>query len=78
MNKNKRLYECDECHRRAYFHWVQFTRAAKPKCPGCGCSRLEPVSNTAKVEIVAREQVRAAHGTRSMHGVADISGNRVP
>lgn len=44
----KRLYECDDCHERRFVAWVELNRAARPKCFGCGSTRLELVSEEAK------------------------------
>jgi len=44
----RHLYECEECHARRFVSWVELNRAARPKCYGCGSSRLELVSEDAK------------------------------
>lgn len=58
----KRLYECDDCHTRRFVSWVELNRAAKPKCFACGATRLELVSEKAKVDR-ARLQCERLTGT---------------
>jgi len=52
MNKNKRLYQCDDCRNRQFVAKIELSRRSKPRCNKCGCQRLEPVSDDAKAEIV--------------------------
>ena len=42
------LYECEDCHERRFVSWVEANRAARPKCYGCGSTRLEIVSKDAR------------------------------
>ena len=65
VKKGSRKYECDECKERSYHHWIAFNRASRPKCPKCGCSRLELVSEEAKEERANLQQLRVT-GHRSM------------
>ncbi|MBM4091549.1 MAG: hypothetical protein FJ276_19295 [Planctomycetes bacterium] len=46
----QRLHECDECGSRRFVTFLELTRAAKPKCHYCGCSRLELVCEEAKAD----------------------------
>ena len=59
---NRRLYECEDCHAKRLVAWVELNRAAKPKCYGCGGTRLELVSAEAK-EDRARLQDERQIGT---------------
>ena len=48
-------YECLECKERGvksvrYINHKEATRASRPKCYGCGSSRLELVKKTEKSE----------------------------
>jgi DNA-directed RNA polymerase subunit RPC12/RpoP len=74
-NKGQRLYKCDDCGSRSYFHWKEFERAGKPRCPGCGCTRLEPCSKDARDEIVRKQQVRVAGGTGSIKSPGKVQGS---
>lgn len=51
MNKGQRLYECDDCKTRRYISKIELSRAAKPRCLKCGCSRLEMCSPEAQKEM---------------------------
>jgi len=66
MNKERKglryLYECDDCHARRFVSWVEQNRAAKPRCMGCGSTRLELVSDDAK-EDRARLNAERITGT---------------
>lgn len=73
--KNTRKYECDECKKHSYFHWIEFNRASRPKCPNCGCSRLELVSEAAKLERANLQQMRVI-GHRSMTYAPTVGPNR--
>jgi len=55
---HRRLYECDDCHERRFVSWVELNRAAKPKCYGCGSTRLELVSEEAKADRARLQQER--------------------
>lgn len=66
--RNRRLYTCDECHRRAYFSHREETRAARLRCPGCGSARLtvsaagarrQAGEQDARRELVAAQRSRA-------------------
>ena len=61
----KRKYRCDDCKQENFFHWKEFNRAARPRCLGCGCSRLEIVSTEGKKEQILNNQTRL-QGHRSM------------
>lgn len=61
-NPRKRLYECDDCHTRRFVPWVELNRASRPRCYGCGSTRLELVSEEAK-EDRARLQSERVTGT---------------
>ena len=52
--KDKRIYECDECHERHYFHWSEMMRRTKPRCWNCGCTRLIATSREARKEMKER------------------------
>ena len=60
--KQKRLAACDECKTRFFVQNWQYSRRAKIKCPGCGCSRFELVANDAMTD---RGDVRAEAKLRS-------------
>ena len=45
---NQRLFECDDCGARRFIRWVELTRAAKPRCMRCGCTRMDLVSEDAR------------------------------
>jgi len=38
-----RLHECEDCKARRHIRVVEFNRAARPRCWGCGSIRLVPV-----------------------------------
>lgn len=38
--KGKRRYRCDDCGECTFRMPYEFTRAAKPHCNRCGCTRL--------------------------------------
>ena len=59
---NRRMSECEDCHARRYVAWVELNRASRPKCYGCGSTRLELVSAEAK-EDRARLQDERQTGT---------------
>lgn len=59
--KKKRLYECDECGERRFVSRIELDRAARPRCNGCGSTRLEIVSDDGREE-------------QSMLGDARVSG----
>ena len=64
MNKNKRLYTCDDCGNRQFVAKVELARAAKPKCNRCGCSRLCESQQAAEELIdvnAARLEQKAYH-----------------
>lgn len=56
--RKKRLYQCDECKSRRFVSRIELDRAAKPKCNGCGSSRLEIVSDEGRDEEIARSHAR--------------------
>lgn len=56
----KRLYQCDDCGERRFIPWVELSRAAKPKCYGCGSTRLELVSDEAKDDRARLNRERLA------------------
>lgn len=64
-SKGCRLYQCDECKVKSKFHWVEFNRASRPKCPACGCSRLDLVTKEGGDMKAVANQVRVS-GHRSM------------
>ena len=59
----KRLYRCDDCGTRRFVSSVELSKAAKPRCKSCGCTRLEMCSEEAADERAdiasARLQQRA-------------------
>jgi hypothetical protein len=57
-SNGKRLYQCDECKARRYVHWVELNRSGKPRCNGCGSTRLEMCSNEAHEEMQIRQERR--------------------
>lgn len=52
------LYECEDCRSRRFVNWVEQVRAAKPKCYGCGSTRLELVSDDARKDQARLNQKR--------------------
>lgn len=63
--RGKRKYRCDECKLESFHHWIELNRASRMRCPACGCSRLELVSDDAKKEAAAANAARVAGGTPS-------------
>lgn len=55
---NKRLYKCEECGTRRMVAWVELNRAARPKCYGCGSTRLEPVTDEAEDDVARLQRER--------------------
>jgi hypothetical protein len=39
------MYKCDDCGSRRMYSKIEFSRSSKPRCPNCGCTRLELVSD---------------------------------
>lgn len=68
--RGSRKYRCGECKEESYHHWIEFNRAARPRCPGCGSVQLEIVNNEAKEARTESQQVRVS-GHRSMTKVND-------
>ncbi len=66
--KGQKLYECEECHERRFVAWVEQARAARPKCYGCGSSRLEIVSEAAQQD---RARLRQEGSGRTSAGVIE-------
>ncbi len=63
--KGKRKYVCDDCRKESFHHWIELNRAAKMRCPHCGCGRLEIVSDEARKDMQSLQQVRVDQGTPS-------------
>lgn len=61
----QRKYLCDGCGKDSYHHWIALNRAAKLRCPHCGCGRMEAVSDDARKETAARNSLIRDGGTRS-------------
>ncbi len=47
-NKGKRKYQCEDCKSTFMVHWIEFNRAARPRCIACGSACIEPYSPRAK------------------------------
>jgi len=73
---NKRLYECEECHDRRFVPWVELNRAAKPRCYGCGSTRLELVSEDAKKDRARIQRERLVGSGGSLELAKKLSHNR--
>ncbi len=75
---NRRLYECQECHARRWIAWVELNRAARPKCYGCGSTRLELVSEQAKDDAarLQRERVIGTGGSLKLSGDEENTTHR--
>ncbi len=58
MKKGFRLWQCDECKEKSWFHWIERNRAARMRCPRCGCSRLEIVSDEGYQDMVFKQRER--------------------
>jgi len=58
MNKNKRMYKCDGCGSRRMYSRIEFSRRTKPRCPDCGCTRLELVSDEGRKERLDISEAR--------------------
>lgn len=71
-NKGKRMYACDDCGSRNMYSKVQFSRASKPRCPKCGCTRLELVS----VEGV-KEQFDIIEARKVQKSITDVKTGRI-
>lgn len=59
-NKNQRLYQCDDCGAKRFIRRVELSRAAKPRCTACGCTRLEMCSAAAVEEMADIATARLA------------------
>lgn len=70
------LFRCEDCGAKRFVTPRELNRAAKPRCHGCGSTRLEVQSDVAKEDLAALASIVASGGTRSMGGRADITGNR--
>lgn len=67
MKNIKRLHECSDCHARRFVTFLEHNRAGRPKCYGCGSTRLELVSQEGKEEVAnlqdfRREQIAQMKG----------------
>ena len=58
QGSGKRLYECEECHTQRMVPWGELNRAARPRCYGCGSTRLELVSPEARKDRARLNQER--------------------
>jgi len=67
----KRLYKCDECGARRFVSAAELSRRAKPRCSGCGSTRLDIVSDDAADEM--RDVTSSRLVQRSL---VDKKGNR--
>jgi ribosomal protein S27E len=61
----RRLYVCQDCKRKQLIHWIEFNRAGRVRCNGCGSTQLEAVSGDAKQEACEKQAIRVGGGTRS-------------
>ena len=70
-NKHGRFkYRCDECGSEAFYDRKEFDRASRPRCTGCGSTRLDPVSKLAQDTWstgVDMARVRQAENDRKMN-----------
>lgn len=76
---NKRLYECEDCHTRRFVPWVELNRAARPRCYGCGSTRLELVSEEAKEDRcrLQQERVIGTGGSLKMASTFEDTSHKV-
>lgn len=58
--KNTRKYRCYDCGNTLFLHPVHLGRASRSRCPKCGCSFLEPVTDGAKEQQTNSGTSRAA------------------
>lgn len=56
--RGKHKYVCDECKAESWHHWIELNRAARPKCPACGSSRIEPCTAAARDAAVLAQTAR--------------------
>ena len=76
---SRRLYECDDCHERRMVSWIELNRAAKPKCMGCGSTRLELVSEDAKKDRqrLQEERLTGSGGSLELASTARDNKHRI-
>lgn len=58
--RKKRLYQCDDCKSRRFVDRIELDRAARPRCHGCGSTRLELVSDDGREEQVMMSSARVS------------------
>jgi DNA-directed RNA polymerase subunit RPC12/RpoP len=63
--RGERKYRCDDCKKESFHHWIEMNRAARMRCPYCGCARLEIVNDEARKDMQSLQQVRVDGGTPS-------------
>lgn len=75
---NRRMYECQDCHAKRMVPWVELNRAARPKCYGCGSTRLELVSDEAKADQsrLQRERVAGTGGNLILSNTEENTPHR--
>ena len=72
----ERMFRCEECGHRQYEHWIVRTRAARPRCPGCGSLRYEPYTKEAKDDIADLNDVKKSlDGPKGTGGGSFIVGS---
>lgn len=74
----KYLFACQECGTKRFVSWVEQNRASRPKCFGCGCTRLELVSEEAKEDRarLQRERIVGTGGSLVLPGELDRNLHR--
>ncbi len=48
MKRGKFKYRCADCGAESFYERKEFDRAARPRCTGCGSTRLDPVTKHAQ------------------------------
>lgn len=70
--KGYRLWQCDECQEKSWHHWIERNRAARMRCPRCGCSRLDIVTNEGHKELIQGQRNRVTGDTERKVIVVDF------
>jgi DNA-directed RNA polymerase subunit RPC12/RpoP len=74
MNRNKRLYRCDECDKLTFFSKREENRVARIRCPACGSARLVVSRRGADLQAKANDANAVAAAMVNKNG----SGSVVP
>lgn len=73
-SKGKRKYQCGDCKETFMVHWIEFNRASRPRCVGCGSQRIEPYSEQAKEDREIGYQNVLDHNSDSR---TDVTGTGI-